>query len=656
MATAQKASMRYLWPTALLLILAWGVAAENNTTDFEDVDLLPSDVPVTMMDRLNNAKVLQVWDTVERSTLQGRITGLREPTLPPQHTNTHMDAFRGIPYAKAPVGSLRFSDPIDFVDEWPGRYLNATKYKSFCPQYDVDSKSVLGSENCLFLNVYTPSVSDTNERHEKRLHPVFVFIHGGAYLRGSSSAHGAEKLLTRNVVVVTLNYRLGAFGYLSTGDSILPGNYGLLDQVSALRWVQRNIAHFGGDPNQVTIGGFSAGAASVHGLMLSPLAKNLFHGGIMMSGTAFCPWALRPDPLTPARLLAEKLGCPTMSSSALATCVSSKSVNQIVTAQASIYKFEFYPMWFAPVVDGGLRASPFFPLPLHELPHHPTPTIIGMVPDEGLLFAAGVALRAKQPSNASAVYDEAARYIFSPWPYPEVEEAMKDVAEALYYSKHARTSFGTLLEEITEVITDYEFTSCFSDAATAIAKSGAPVYSYLMTHREPETPTWAIPLYEKLKTLGYETPLLDEGVSHGDDLVHLFAFPYALGQGSNRDQKVTQIILSMFTNFITNGLPQENLDQFQLGDLSKWLPLEPDQPVGFYNISVNPSMVYKPYRSKERNFWQNVVPRPGSSKSWRNIETQVEISEPGLQESVMAVSSLMTESCPSSSPENYPQL
>ncbi|KAK7072293.1 Carboxylesterase [Halocaridina rubra] len=92
-------------------------------------------------------------------------------------------------------------------------------------------------------------------------------------MRGSSSAHGGDKLLTRNIVVVTINYRLGALGYLTTEDSVLPGNYGFLDQVSALRWVQRNIVQFGGNPDNVTLGGFSAGGSSTHLHMMSPMSK-----------------------------------------------------------------------------------------------------------------------------------------------------------------------------------------------------------------------------------------------------------------------------------------------------------------------------------------------------------------------------------------------
>ncbi|XP_066967058.1 esterase FE4-like [Macrobrachium rosenbergii] len=258
----------------LLLLHAIGLAQGQAATGGESVELLPSDVPVTMMERLTRGQDVGIKEFFDLKTSLGTITGLKLPSRPPHHPNTHMHAFRGIPYAKAPVGDLRFADPVDLVGPWPGNYLNASQLGSFCPQYDTESKGVLGNEDCLFLNVHTPSHLDEENRAEDTLLPVLVFIHGGGYVRGSSSPHGAGKLLSRDVVVVTINYRLGALGYLSMGDSVLPGNYGLLDQVSALRWVQRNIAEFGGDPNQVTLGGFSVGAASVHFFMYSPLSKD----------------------------------------------------------------------------------------------------------------------------------------------------------------------------------------------------------------------------------------------------------------------------------------------------------------------------------------------------------------------------------------------
>ncbi|XP_064117919.1 esterase E4-like [Macrobrachium nipponense] len=604
----------------LLLLHATGLAQGQATAGEESVESLPSDVPMTMMERLTRGQDGGIKDFFDLRTSLGTITGLKEPTRPPHHPNTHMHAFRGIPYAKAPVGDLRFADPIDLVDPWPGNYLNASKLGSVCPQYDKEGKSVLGNEDCLFLNVHTPSRLDEENRAEGSLLPVFVFFHGGGYVRGSSSPHGAGKLLSRDIIVVTVNYRLGALGYLSMTDSLLPGNYGLLDQVSALRWVRRNIAQFGGDPDQVTIGGFSAGAASVHFHMYSPLSKGLFHRGILLSGTAYCPWALSRigrDPLIAAQVLAHKLGCPSGNSKGLRECVASKTFEQIVKAQASLYKYDLTPKWFLPVIDGGLRPAPFLPAPLGELTLRPVPSLISVVPQEGLLHVSLMLVLSEQLHNVTALYNEMARFQFVNWPDPEAEERMKDLAEAFYFSEHAKTSRDVLVEQLTEAISSYSFLKCSWEGAASLAESGALVYTSVMTHRDPNTPTWSGLLYKRLKEMGIKTPALDAYVSHGDDLLYLFDFPYVLKKESSRDQRVGQMILQMWANFIITGNPQEDLGLFSLGDIPKWDPVVPHQPVGYYKIAVEPSMVHRPFDVKDMNFWKNIVPNPDLRHGFR---------------------------------------
>ncbi|XP_049799128.1 juvenile hormone esterase-like [Schistocerca nitens] len=190
-------------------------------------------------------------------------------------------SFQGIPYAKPPVGPLRFMAP-EPAEQWSG-ILNAMKEGHIAPQRDFITKQYGGDEDCLYVNVYTPKIP-TNV--DKQLVPVMVWIHGGGYSVGSgnSDLHGPEYLLENDVVIVTFNYRLGVLGFLSTGDEVIPGNAGLKDQVMALRWVRNNISHFGGDPENVTIFGESAGAFSCHLLILSPATKGLFHRAILQSG------------------------------------------------------------------------------------------------------------------------------------------------------------------------------------------------------------------------------------------------------------------------------------------------------------------------------------------------------------------------------------
>lgn len=203
--------------------------------------------------------------------------------------------YKGIPFAAPPVGKLRWQPPQPPA-AWEGMRA-CTEFGSVCPQNPYPAGSIYAqppqpqSEDCLYLNVWTAA----DKAGEKR--PVMVWIHGGALMRGSGSlgVYDGESLARKGVVLVTINYRLGPFGYFAhpalshespQGSS---GNYGVLDQIAALTWVQRNIAALGGDPGRVTIFGESAGSWSVCALVASPLAKGLFHGAIGQSGGCFAP-------------------------------------------------------------------------------------------------------------------------------------------------------------------------------------------------------------------------------------------------------------------------------------------------------------------------------------------------------------------------------
>ena len=194
-------------------------------------------------------------------------------------------SFKGIRYARAPVGSLRFQPPQRHPG-WSG-IADGLSHGSVCPQLDFLANFTLkGSEDCLFANVYTPRLP-TTPRSAGGL-PVMVFIHDGGFTmgRGDADVYGPQYFMDEDVVLVTFNYRLGALGFFTTHDGHASGNYGLLDQVLLLRWVQDNIAAFGGDPGSVTIFGESAGASSVSILVLSPLTRGLLHHAISQSGTA----------------------------------------------------------------------------------------------------------------------------------------------------------------------------------------------------------------------------------------------------------------------------------------------------------------------------------------------------------------------------------
>ena len=187
-------------------------------------------------------------------------------------SGSDINVWKGIPYAQPPTGDLRWKAPRPPL-AWKG-ILPATAFGPMCPQGDPAQLKPDMSEDCLSLNIWSGAPPG-----EKR--PVLVWIHGGGFGGGSGRING-EPLARLGIVVVAINYRLGMLGFLAHPDLTLEsphhasGNYGLMDQIAALRWVQQNIATFGGDPERVTIGGSSAGGTSIGYLLASPLAKGLF--------------------------------------------------------------------------------------------------------------------------------------------------------------------------------------------------------------------------------------------------------------------------------------------------------------------------------------------------------------------------------------------
>nr|ARN17876.1 carboxylesterase 9 [Cephus cinctus] len=215
---------------------------------------------------------------------KGTLQGLKTRTV---LNGVTMYSFKGVRYAAPATGVHRFSVARE-VAPWIGDY-DATQHKSRCPQRCASAfKFIIGEDDCLFLNVYTSTLDS------KAGLPVMFWLHGGSFNfgNGDSDVYGPDYLIENGVVLVSINYRLGPIGFLSTRDAAAPGNVGLKDQIAALRWVKRNIRYFGGDPNRVTIFGDAAGAGSVQYHMISPLSAGLFAHAIAQSGTVMTTWAI----------------------------------------------------------------------------------------------------------------------------------------------------------------------------------------------------------------------------------------------------------------------------------------------------------------------------------------------------------------------------
>lgn len=259
--------------------------------------------------------------------------------------------FRGIPYAAPPVDDFRFREP-QRVARWAG-VRGAKQFGPRCMQPNVagkpDFRSTAMSEDCLYLNVWTPA----NSAGAKL--PVLVFFHGGGFVSGdgSETRYDGAHLASRGIVAVTLNYRLGVFGFLAPsgvpGESSqeAAGNFGWLDQLAALRWVRQNIAQFGGDPSQVTIAGTSAGSVSVSAHMSSPLSRGLFARAVGQSGGAFAPQTLwtRAQSERAAAAFSARVGAASLRQ------LRSLPAQTLLAATAQPLRSE-QPAMFEPSVDG----------------------------------------------------------------------------------------------------------------------------------------------------------------------------------------------------------------------------------------------------------------------------------------------------------------
>jgi len=258
------------------------------------------------------------YDNVLVNTADGPVQG----DVLTLHTGDKINTFLGIPFAEPPVGPLRWQAP-ELPTKWTEPFI-ANELGNACPQAEVGVIWLTNplwfkySENCLNVNVFAPNNTDGAP------YPVMFWIYGGGNQAGANIQYPGHFLASKGVVVVVPNYRLNIMGYLTTADAAAPGNYGNLDQVHALKWVQRNIAAFGGDPNNVMISGESAGATNTGLHLLSSMSRGMFHSAMMASGNEYADWAVIPPedhPERSAAYLGQAFGCPTDNNWAMMDCL-----------------------------------------------------------------------------------------------------------------------------------------------------------------------------------------------------------------------------------------------------------------------------------------------------------------------------------------------
>jgi para-nitrobenzyl esterase len=302
-----------------------------------------------------------------------------------------LTVYQGVPFAAPPVGALRWRAPQPAA-EWSG-VLEADQFAPGCVPSMGDPPPSGASEDCLYLNVWTPAKSPGDGL------PVLVWIYGGGFNAGATSipVHDGAKLARRGVVLVSIAYRVGILGFHAQRELSaesprhVSGNYGLLDMLAALRWIQRNIAAFGGDPKRVTIFGESAGGIAVSMLCASPLAKGLFHGAISQSGGSFGPSSRSPVPGENMRLLADAEA----SGAGLAEAAGARSLEELraLSAEKVVEAGRRLPGMAWPIIDGWVIPGDQYEL--YEAGRfNDTPILVGYNSDEGLSFT-----RARTPEE-----------------------------------------------------------------------------------------------------------------------------------------------------------------------------------------------------------------------------------------------------------------
>ncbi|XP_040592498.1 liver carboxylesterase-like [Mesocricetus auratus] len=488
--------------------------------------------------------------------------------------------FLGIPFAKPPVGPLRFAPP-EPPEPWSG-VRDGTSEPAMCLQTDfmrsqvskewkIIMPTISMSEDCLYLNIYTPA-----HAHEGSNLPVMVWIHGGALVVGMASMNDGSLLAaTEDIVIVSIQYRLGILGFFSTGDKHARGNWGYLDQVAALRWVQQNIASFGGNPGQVTIFGVSAGGTSVSSLVLSPMSKGLFHGAIMQSGVALLPDLISDTPEVVYRPVANQSGCETKDSEALVHCLREKTEAEILAINQVF------------IMTPGVVDGIFLPRHPQELlasvDFHPVPSIIGVDSDEfgwGVPLFMGLDHVIKNITRETlpAFLKSRAEHMMLP---PEcsdllMQEYMGDIEDP-----------QTLQAQFRELMKDFMFVIPALKVAH-FQRSHAPVYFYEFQHQSS---------FIKNKDARPSHVRAD----HGDHVAFVFGSDFwGLKIDLTEEEKLlNKRMMKYWANFARHGNPNSE-------GLPYWPELVHDDQ--YLKLDIQPA-VGRALKSRKLHFWTKILPQ-----------------------------------------------
>ncbi|KAI6174878.1 Carboxylesterase domain containing protein [Aphelenchoides bicaudatus] len=466
-----------------------------------------------------------------------------------------VSAFLGIPFAKPPVGELRFKKPVP-ADHWTtvkkcDKFSPAFPYVSVFPGRELEL-----SEEFLTVNVFAPEPIQQGQKK----YPVLFYIHGGGFLIDDVSMLGDEgickNLCSKDIVVVSIDYRLGIFGFFTLENEDVKGNYGMWDMALALKWTKQNILAFGGDPDKITVAGQSAGAAASDLLALSPITRDLFIQFISFAGTSFAEWLYMDSSHSRKVMIeyAKHLGAEITDSTTeevnkqVFDFFKSCDASKLAVGIHPNPEFKFYPQNTLPL--GPCFDGEFFPKPLEELRKEaPKKNVInGVTECEGLLFAS-----AKVMQPELTFKQLVSQVLYSIRPDLPLDANHKFCTNAL--EKHNEEDELEHAKHCMNVASDFMFNAGAIKMTESYVSHGSTVYNYVFS-------------YFRKGTLGLLEPALPFGAA-----THCMELPYLFGKSlfggyefKEEDREIVDRFTTYITNFIKTGDP--NSSKFP----EKWNP------------------------------------------------------------------------------------
>ncbi|CAH2084435.1 unnamed protein product [Euphydryas editha] len=496
-------------------------------------------------------------------------------------------SFKGIPYAEPPVGDLRFKAPQP-KKPWDGVH-SAINHGPQC--YSIQTHPSARSEDCLYLNVYSPNIAPPEPL------PVMVYIHGGGFVSGSGNEgrSGPKFLVRKNVILVTLNYRLDILGFLSLDTEDIPGNAGVKDQVAAMRWVKKNIRKFGGDPDNITLFGESAAGACVSYHLVSPMTKGLFNRAITQSGTmtSWFPNTFRARDR--ALLLAKELGCSSEDDREIYECLKEQPAENLVNREIPISYWqagkEAQNVFYGIVSETqfGDNERFFYGDPFEVLRngiHEGVAVISGYTPDDGILWLAGNV-------QYQRVFEQANHFIefFVPEPYTlnlPVASQLEIGEKFRYFYMQNQLASRETLDNLLKFLGMELFIYGSISQQKVIAKTNKnKVYLYKFT---------CVSELNMFATfLGLQHLFDRPVVGHSDELGYIFS-NFRVNMNTTTFKMIDQVT-TLWTNFAKYGDPTPD-DSLGV----KWLPYTIEDE-DYLNIGEN-LVLEKQAEKEEVEFWE----------------------------------------------------